>query len=243
MTEAMLAYYGLAIANILLPIVGAMTTGFPQNRRVWQAIPPLWSLQLFSYFQDAGYTSLSGIPATCCIGGLVLSTCTCLTLPDRRWHRPAVLSGVMLMALATFSLSPEPARHNSFMMSYLFAILFFLSRPISLGLTLFALSGMIHQLFGTQEPSIRKSCYNATFLAAIVFLGGEIVGCYWGFLGWGTTWRWSGNFLFSAMTFVLYMISLHVPRNLFQSARTSLAAFTLPLVVITLSALLSKMGS
>ncbi len=151
-------------------------------------------------------------------------------------------NAVFLIFLACASLVTEEFRHDTFMMTYIFAVLFFLSRPVSLGLTLYALGGATDCLLTGKNGYARMiaTSKSTVLLATIIFLGGEIAGCYWGFMGWGTTWRWSGNFYFSAMLFVLFMVALHVPRSLFSSTKAYTLGFSIPLTVIAIAMTLSK---
>ncbi len=208
---------------------------------LWFTQSVFWSAQLLCHFNYVSPYALSGIAATCTIAAIVLVVCQCFSLPcDMENSRPRY-TALFLLLLAVASLVPESVRHDPFMMTYIFAILFFLSRPLSLGCTLYALSGMAHLLTtDSSDTRMRRTSKDAAFAASIFFLGGEIVGCYWGFMGWGTTWRWSGNFLFSAMIFVLFMVSLHVPSHLFRSRRMSDIVFSSPLLLITLLMVLSK---
>ncbi len=240
--DPMTAYYLLGSVNVALAGLAALRKTGSGARKFWIAAGICWTLQAACYFYTAGLSSLSGVAPTFCLSALVLVLWQWPNLIsdyEARAARPRI-NAVLLGLLAAASLAPEPYRNESFMMGYLFAQLFFLSRPLSLGLTLFALGGARDCLGKDPSPGMLFQSQKAALLAGLIFLGGEISGCYWGFMGWGTTWRWSGNFYFSAMIFVLYMMALHVPRSLFPSARAYAWGFFLPLIVAALAMTLSK---
>lgn len=209
----------------------------------WWLLSLLWSLLLFVYLHEAGVYSLSGIAATCGIGGLVLSICQAITYPLdslSQSSRP-LWSAYLVLFLALCALIPETVHHDTFMKSYFFAVLFFISRPICVGCTAFAIAGVVDCLYRENDNRIAHISKDMALLSATVFLGGEIAGSLWSFVGWGTTWRWSGNFYLSAMLFVAYIVALHIPRTLFTSQKTFLVAFVLPLALVFLYLVLSKL--
>lgn len=233
---------------VIINIVIACGVIFAVNRslkRILCILAPLfWVFQLSCYFSEAGIYSLSGVAPTCAIAAIILSLCQCISLKNDEGSKRPRFNGIWLLLLALVSLIPDQVRHDSFMMTYLFAILFFLSRPLSLGFTLYSLAGMAHLITDKKADNrMLKTSKDAALIASILFLGGEIVGCYWGFMGWGTTWRWSGNFQFSAMLFVLFMVSLHIPATLFRTRFGRNLAFSLPLLGIALCLVLSKVTS
>jgi hypothetical protein len=245
MPDPMAIYLCCGWLNILFGSIALIQKRISGAMLAWAIISLFWVIQMVSFFMVAGSTSLSGVAPTFGIAALVI----CLWqggMLKRDYKfvsiRPRV-NAFFLTLLACGSLLIEERFHDSFMMGYVFAKLFFLSRPLSLGLTFFALGGVANNLLKADEHDhamILKQSKNAAFLAAIIFLGGEICGCYWGFMGWGTTWRWSGNFYFSAMLFVLFMVSLHVPRSLFSSTKAWNFGFSIPLIVIAIAMTLSK---
>ncbi|PIE56380.1 MAG: hypothetical protein CSA34_04690 [Desulfobulbus propionicus] len=239
--DIMTLYTFLAIVNLACSGVLLLLRRVVILKILWGIAPFLWLAQLLCHFSHTSPYSLSGIAPTCAIAAIVLLLCQHLSLRhDLESARPRY-TALFLLLLAMASLVNESVRHNPFMMTYIFAILFFLSRPFSLGCTLYALSGMACLLTTDKtDTRIRRTSKDATFAASIFFLGGEIVGCYWGFMGWGTTWRWSGNFLFSAMFFVLFMVALHVPPHVFRSRRGHDILFSVPLLLIALFMVMSK---
>lgn len=237
-------YFLMAVFNLSMALFVMLFPGRRVNSLLWSTLLASWSLQLLCHLVQAGPYSLSSVASTCTIGAIVLTFCQRLSLKEDAPTRRPLFSALLLVLLALASMVADPVRHDSFMMTYIFAILFFLSRPVSLGLTLYALAGMAHLLTGThRDKRVRHTAKDAAFFASILFLGGEIVGCYWGFMGWGTTWRWSGNFHFSAMLFVLFMVSLHVPPKRFKSLRSYDMVCALPLLIIALCMVLSKVIS
>ncbi len=245
MPDPMAIYICCACLNILFGSIALIQKKITGAMVIWAMTSLFWAIQMASFFMAAGTTSLSGVAPTFGIAALVICLWQGGTLKgDYKFVsiRPRV-NAFFLTLLACGSLLIEEHFHDSFMMGYLFAKLFFLSRPLSLGLTLFALGGAANSLLKADEHDlamISEQSKNAAFLAAIIFLGGEICGCYWGFMGWGTTWRWSGNFYFSAMLFVLFMVSLHVPRSVFSSTKAWNFGFSIPLIVIAIAMMLSK---
>ncbi len=242
--NSLVLYNIFAVLNIITACGLILIDRVKARHFLWQISPLFWLLQLFCYFSDVGWYSLSGIAPTCAIGAIIIGLCQWASLKNDEGSKRPRFNGIWLLLLALASLVPDKVPHDSFMMTYVFAILFFLSRPLSLGFTLYSLAGMAHLLeAGEADNRILKTSTDTAFIASIFFLGGEIVGCYWGFMGWGTTWRWSGNFHFSAMLFVLYMVSLHIPPTLFRTRRGQHLAFSLPLLCIALCLVLSKVIS
>lgn len=235
-------YYIFASLSTILALGAIILQTKKGAHIVWLLSFATWTTQLCVYFSYASPYSLSGVTPMCCIAALVVCLWQCCVIKGDATsgaNRPRY-NALFLLFLGLCSFFLEEVRHDSFMMSYIFAILFFLSRPLSLGLALFALGGMVENMIGKENLRVARGSKDAAFLAAIVFLGGEIVGCYWGFVGWGTTWRWTGNFYFSAMLFVLFMVPLHVPRRVYRTPKPYNIAFSLPLIVIVLAIILPK---
>ena len=242
--DSMLLFNILTFINIVVLTATMLFPAKDWTPLLWTASVVLFLLQLTCHFSHAGIYSLSGIAPTCTITASILGLCQCIALKNDDNSKRPLFTALILILLALTSLIPDGVSHDSFMMTYIFAILFFLSRPLSLGFTLFALAGMGDLLTSNNNNyRIRKTSKDAALMASIIFLGGEIVGCYWGFLGWGTTWRWSGNFQYSAMLFVLFMVSLHIPSTLFRNKRSHDLFFSLPLACIALCIVLSKVIS
>lgn len=241
MIDPMTVYTGCAWLNIAIAGLAFMQRKIAGASMVWGLAIFCWTVQTACFFKAIGI-SLSGLAPTFGLCAIILCVWQGKNLKrdyESGAFRPRIIA-VFLILLAAGSMITEDYRHLSFMMAYIFARLFFLSRPVSLGLTLFALGGAADIFLRDEDPGILFQSKQAAFLAAIVFLGGEIAGCYWGFAGWGTTWRWSGNFYFSAMLFVLYMVALHVPRSVFSSAKAHSLGFFIPLAVIAFAMTLSK---
>jgi len=243
MIDPMTVYTGCAWFNIAIGGLAIMQRKITGAKGVWTLGTLCWALQTVCFFKATGIC-LSGIAPTFCLAALVLCFWQGNVLKrdyESKAYRPRV-AAVFFILLALASLVTEDYRQLSFMMQYIYARLFFLSRPLSLGLTLFALAGVQDCLLKDDDTGAKVffQSKQAAFLGAIIFLGGEISGCYWGFAGWGTTWRWSGNFYFSAMLFVLYMVSFHVPRSVFTSTKAHASAFFTPLAVIAIAMVLSK---
>ncbi|PHR29872.1 MAG: hypothetical protein COA36_03185 [Desulfotalea sp.] len=245
--ESMFLFKILAVFNIVVLLTILFFPPYQGKKLLWYSSVILWVMQLLCHFSHAGLYSLSGIVPTCTIAAIILGLCQCITLHYDSSSKRPFFTALLLLSLVLASLVPDEAFHDSFMMTYIFAVLFFLSRPFSLGFTLFSLAGMADILTTKSNTGnnsrMSKTSKDAAFMASIIFLGGEIIGCYWGFLGWGTTWRWSGNFQFSAMLFVLFMVSLHIPATLFRTKRGHDIFFSLPLLCIALCIVLAKVIS
>lgn len=209
---------------------------------VWWILTCLWLLLLGCYFKDAGIYSLSGIAATCGLGGFIICLFQAITykIDSLSGSRRPFWSSLIVLFLALLALIPEPVHHDTFMMKYLFAVFFFLSRPLSAGCTAFAIAGFFDCWSRGNDNRVAHISKDMALLASTIFLAGEIAGSYWSFVGWGTTWRWSGNFYLSAMIFVLYMVSVHIPRTLFTTTKTYHLASLVPLLIVFLFLVLSK---
>lgn len=236
-------YNYAALFNIGIACIALFTRASILKRIVWLTLLCGWAFQYICHIKMASIFSLSGIAATCTLSAMTLLICQIVSLKKDRGSIRYIINAIWLILLGASSLVTEEYRHDSFMMTYGFAILFFLSRPLTIGFCLHAISGGLNCLKQDQKTNKRilGTSKDAAFLAAIVFLGGEIAGCYWGFMGWGTTWRWTGNFFYSAMVFVLLMIPLHIPRTVFKSHKSYVLAFITPLVIVVASLLLSKL--
>ena len=235
-------YLWCARFNLGLGILSLLTCNHRAQRTVWILAGLGWTAQTAVILHTFGLTSLSGIPPNFTFAGLVLCLCQVIALKKDQGHLRPLFSSILLVVMALCAMVPEAVRHDTFMMGFLYAKLFFLSRPLSLGLTLFALAGSAESIMGAEKGRVLATteARNTAMLAALCFLGGEIAGCYWGFVGWGTTWRWSGNFYFSAMVFVLFMAALHVPRSVFASVRSYAWAMFTPLGLLALCLTISK---
>lgn len=243
-SDPMTGYLICARLNVILGILAVVAGKNRLAAVAWPVVGLGWIMQSFFFLWAFGLTSLSGIAPNFTFAGLILCLWQlfCLKTDLGRLSLRLRASGVFLVLLALLSMVPEEFRHDTFMMSYLYAKAFFLSRPLSLGLTLFALGSAPDILWGkgSFKSLATAEAKQTAMLAALIFLGGEIAGCYWGFMGWGTTWRWSGNFLFSAMVFVLFMVALHVPRSVFTSAKAQAFALFLPLALVASGMIYSK---
>ncbi|CAG37706.1 hypothetical protein [Desulfotalea psychrophila] len=240
-------YHSMALVTAAIALLAMLASFFHYRYGVifWAALVLSSLVQLADYFFTMGIYSLSGIVPTCAIAALFLSICQLFTCGRDRCTsscRP-LWSGLFVALLALLTLLAEPVPHDSFMMTYLFAMAFFLSRPLCLGLTCYAVAGGLDSLLRGGDRRIAHISRDAALLATIVFLVGEIFGSYWSFVGWGTTWRWTGNFYSSSMLFVLYMLALHIPRRFFSSHRAHAVAFVLPLILVLLFMVLSKVVS
>ena len=113
--------------------------------------------------------------------------------------------------------------------------LFFLFRHMSMGFLLFSgLSLASSALAATPSGATmaRTQGRNVLLLGICAFLASEVAGCYWCLLGWGDTWRWSGNFFRSTLFYLLIMLACHLPSRWFASYKVrSLVMGVPPLTV------------
>ncbi|MCG9728608.1 hypothetical protein L1D44_01900 [Shewanella sp. Isolate13] len=122
------------------------------------------------------------------------------------------------LLLLGYSQTLEPPTGDSAMLTSLWAQLFFLSRPIALGLAIAASLGyLFHGVW--RDTHLESHSHLLSLLAGTAFLGGEIAGSYWAFIGWGRSWSWSGHFFFSALTYLLFILVFHLPKAWFANAR------------------------
>lgn len=128
-----------------------------------------------------------------------------------------IVSGLGLLLLI-YSKTLEPPMGDSAMLTSLWAQLFFLSRPIALGLAIAACVGYLLHAFG-RDARLESHSHLLSLLAGTAFLGGEIAGSYWAFIGWGRSWSWSGHFFFSALTYLLFILVFHLPKAWFANGK------------------------
>lgn len=128
-----------------------------------------------------------------------------------------IVSGLGLLLLI-YSKTLEPPMGDSAMLTSLWAQLFFLSRPIALGLAIAACVGYLLHTFG-RDARLESHSHLLSLLAGTAFLGGEIAGSYWAFIGWGRSWSWSGHFFFSALTYLLFILVFHLPKAWFANGK------------------------
>ncbi|ABZ78162.1 conserved hypothetical protein [Shewanella halifaxensis HAW-EB4] len=122
------------------------------------------------------------------------------------------------LLLLGYSQTLEPPTGDSAMLTSLWAQLFFLSRPIALGLAIAACLGYLLHAFW-RDTRLESHSHLLSLLAGTAFLGGEIAGSYWAFIGWGRSWSWSGHFFFSALTYLLFILVFHLPKAWFPNGK------------------------
>lgn len=110
----------------------------------------------------------------------------------------------------------EPPKGDSSMLSSIWAQLFFISRPVALGLAITGCIGFIYQSVN-KNSNLEAHCHLFSLLAGTTFLAGEIAGSYWAFIGWGKSWSWTGHFYVSALTYLLFILVFHLPKAWFNS--------------------------
>jgi hypothetical protein len=148
---------------------------------------------------------------------VLLSFC-CLKLTNRLQANYGFTLCFIVLLMLGYSQALEPPKGDSAMLTSIWAQLFFLSRPIALGLAIAAFVGFIIQALHS-EADLESHCHLLSLFAGTAFLGGEIAGSYWAFIGWGRSWSWSGHFFFSAFTYLLFILVFHLPKAWFANAR------------------------
>ncbi len=120
------------------------------------------------------------------------------------------------LILCNYQLAPSG---DSAMLTSVWAHLFFLSRPIALGCGIAAFIGYLIQIYHS-DPRLENLSHILSLIAGTSFLGGEIAGSYWAFIGWGKSWSWSGHFFFSALIYLLFILVFHLPKSWCRHARS-----------------------
>ncbi|EDQ00268.1 hypothetical protein [Shewanella benthica] len=145
-----------------------------------------------------------------------LASLCCLHLTNRlQAHYVFIVCFIALLMLG-YSQTLEPPKGDSAMLTSIWAQLFFLSRPIALGLAIAAFVSYSIQAL-RNDADLDSHCHLLSLLAGTAYLGGEIAGSYWAFIGWGASWSWSGHFLFSALTYLLFVLVFHLPKVWFSN--------------------------
>ncbi len=153
------------------------------------------------------------------VTAIVGSLAACI-LPIRNvlQARYAWIVSSFALLLLIYSKTLEPPMGDSAMLTSLWAQLFFLSRPIALGLAIAACVGYLLHAFA-RDLRLESHSHLLSLLAGTAFLGGEIAGSYWAFIGWGRSWSWSGHFFFSALTYLLFILVFHLPKAWFANGK------------------------
>ncbi|QIZ78677.1 hypothetical protein [Ferrimonas lipolytica] len=113
---------------------------------------------------------------------------------------------ILLLISAFYSVPLD----NSSMLTYVWANLFFLSRPLAMGCALVAAIGYA-LLYSADSQRLAARCHQLALLSGVLFLSGEISGSYWAAQGWGHSWSWSSHFFFSALIYLLLNLVFHFP--------------------------------
>lgn len=129
------------------------------------------------------------------------------------WYASVVLLTFAAITCAIGIILP-PQRGDAAVLTAWSAQLFFLSRPLSIA------AGMLAMVFAfaSAKDAVNRRILGANahwwaLVASTLFLGGEIMGSYWSFVGWGRSWSWSAHFYFSALTYLLWILVFHIPRH------------------------------
>ncbi|MBW3138120.1 hypothetical protein KUV56_01110 [Ferrimonas balearica] len=117
---------------------------------------------------------------------------------------------VMALTLWLIACGKGQPPGDNVMLIPLSAQLFFFSRPLSIGLCLLA---ALTLLTSRDDKALTQLGRWYALVAGIAFLGGEIVGSFWSFYGWGRTWSWSAHFFFSALVYLLLILVFHLPKR------------------------------
>ncbi|MCT8986631.1 hypothetical protein [Shewanella phaeophyticola] len=121
------------------------------------------------------------------------------------------------LAMLMYSQMLTPPKDSSAMLTSIWAQLFFLSRPLALGLAIAGCLGYLIQALRS-DANLESHSHLLSLFAGTAYLGGEIAGSFWHFIGWGRSWSWSGHFFLSALTYLLFILVFHIPKAWFSNA-------------------------
>ncbi len=140
-----------------------------------------------------------------------------LSLQNRAQINYAFVLCAIAIVMLIYSQMLAPLRDSGAMLTSVWAQLFFLSRPVALGLAIAGGLGYLIQAL-SNGSSLDSHSHLLSLFAGTIYLGGEIAGSYWAFIGWGRSWSWSGHFFLSALTYLLFISVFHIPKAWFSSA-------------------------
>ena len=129
---------------------------------------------------------------------------------------------IILMACSMF-FQPITPNHDFFMYASPWVQCFFFFKLLAAGV--FLHSGIYFaSMMLTPNGPYDKKIIQLPFLVMIMsgtalFLCSEFSGSIWCLKGWGDSWRWSGNFFQSALTFFIVMLNLHIPALMFKNPK------------------------
>ncbi|GGP37252.1 hypothetical protein [Shewanella saliphila] len=162
-------------------------------------------------------------PASSEIVYLVATALVCLlsvvflSLQNRAQINYVFILCAIALAMLMYSQMLTPPKDSSAMLTSIWAQLFFLSRPLALGLAIAGCLGYLIQAIRS-EANLESHSHLLSLFAGTAYLGGEIAGSYWAFIGWGRSWSWSGHFFLSALTYLLFILVFHIPKAWFSNA-------------------------
>jgi hypothetical protein len=140
-----------------------------------------------------------------------------LSLQNRAQINYVFVLSVTALAMLLYCQMLTPPTESSAMLTSVWAQLFFLSRPLALGLAIAGFVGYVIQALRS-DANLESHCHLLSLFAGTAYLGGEIAGSYWAFIGWGRSWGWSSHFFLSALTYLLFILVFHIPKAWFSNA-------------------------
>jgi hypothetical protein len=156
------------------------------------------------------------------------------------WLEILILLGVTLF----FPKETAAANYNY---DFIYVILFYAFRYISLALMLYSSTYFIEFII-QRERDERTSLLshqgrNFLLLSTVMFLMSEYVGIIWCQRGWGDFWMWSQTFIQSSFIVLYLMLSLHIPgKGKFSEDIRSIVGGLTGFAVLTLTIIRSFLG-
>lgn len=148
----------------------------------------------------------------------------------------------MLALLLFYPVSLTP---DSFMFDYVWLILFFQLRLVSMSLLLFAAACYL-AAWGLDDTAVARLHLRRgkTFVLVgwAAFLASEYSGATWSYNWLGDFWHWNAGFLESTLLFLVIAVPLHLPRSWKSNRKVLIAAGAIPGMVVTTVTFLHQVG-
>lgn len=157
-----------------------------------------------------------------------------------------VWADILILLSVTLFFPKEPA-FSMYNYGYIYIILFYLFRYISLALMLYASAYFIQFIIQREKNErtrlLSQQGRNFLVLGAIIFFMSEYVGIVWCQRGWGDFWMWSQTFFQSTFIVLYLMLAFHIPgKGKFSEDLKALVGGLAGFVVLTLTVVRSFLG-
>jgi hypothetical protein len=120
---------------------------------------------------------------------------------------------LILLGISLFY--PHEAAPSNYNYEFLYVILFYTFRYLSLALMLYASAYYVEFIFKREKNertrALSQQGRNFLLLSAILFLSSEYVGIIWCQMGWGDFWMWGVTFFQSTFIVLYLMLAFHIP--------------------------------